>query len=113
MAQNMYSRYPNFNGKYVENHYPIASNFTQVGSVDIGYYGPYYYTDNDLAFINTLNKMLVAAGVFSLLFALLLGAFMAKRLSTPISRVISSAVQISRGYFGDRILEGSSTKEIC
>ena len=112
MAQNMSSRYPNFKGGYVETHYPVTRNFNQVGSVDIGYYGPYYYTDNDLAFINTLNKMLVAVGVFALLFAFLFGAFMAKRLSMPISRVITSARQISKGDFGDRILEVSSTKEI-
>lgn len=112
MAQNMSSRYLNFKGGYVETHYPVTRNFNQVGSVDIGYYGPYYFTDNDLAFISTLNKMLLGVGAFALLFALLLGAFMAKRLSMPISRVITSAKQISKGYFGDRILEVSNTKEI-
>lgn len=112
MAQNMNSRYPNFKGGYVENRYPVKSDFNEVGSVEIGYYGPFYFTDNDLAFINTLNTALVAVGIFSLAFALVLGAFMARRLSRPISRVISTAEQISKGYFGDRILEKSNTKEI-
>ncbi|HEY5585850.1 MAG TPA: HAMP domain-containing sensor histidine kinase [Ruminiclostridium sp.] len=112
MAQNMSSRYHGFKGGYVETNYPVTRNLKQVGSIDIGYYGPYYYTDNDLDFINTLNKLLVAVGVLALLFALLLGNFMAKRLSMPISRVITSAKQISKGYFGDRILEASNTKEI-
>ncbi len=112
MAQNMASRYPNFKGGYVEASYPVTRNFTQIGSVDIGYYGPYYFNDNDLAFINTLNKMLVSVGIFSLIFALLLGEFMARRLSMPISRVIASARQISKGYFDDRISDKSNTKEI-
>ncbi|MCR4437194.1 MAG: ATP-binding protein [Clostridiales bacterium] len=112
MAQNMNSRYPNFKGGYVENKYPILKDFNQVGKVEIGYYGPFYFTDNDLRFINTLNNALIAVGVFSLFFALILGAIMARRLSKPISRVISTADQISKGYFGDRILEKSSTKEI-
>lgn len=112
MAQNMNSRYPNFNGGYVENNYPLNQDFIKIGRIEIGYYGPFYFTDNDLAFINALNKILLAVGLFSLLFALALGASMAKRLSKPISRVIITAQQISKGYFGDRILEKSSTKEI-
>jgi two-component system, OmpR family, sensor histidine kinase BaeS len=112
MAQNMSSRYPNFKGGYVETSYPVTHDFIQVGSVDIGYYGPYYFNDNDLTFINTLNKMLVGVGIFSLLFALILGGIMAKRLSTPISRVIASARQIAKGYFDDRITDKSSTREI-
>ncbi len=112
MAMNMTSRYPDFEGGYVETSYPVTLGATQVGSVDIGYYGPYYFTDNDLAFINTLNRLLIGTGVFALLFALLLGAYMAKRLTTPISRVIASASQISRGYFGDRIRQETTTREI-
>ena len=112
MAQNMSSRYANFEGGYVEASYPVINNFKQVGSVGIGYYGPYYFNDNDLAFINTINKMLIGVGIFSLLFALILGSIMAKRLSMPISRVIASTRQISKGYFDDRISDNSNTKEI-
>lgn len=112
MAENMSSRYPDFEGGYVESSYPVTRDFVNVGNVEIGYYGPFYFNDNDLAFINTLNKMLVGAGIFSLVFALILGTFMAKRLSTPISRVIKTAQQISRGYLDDRITEQSNTTEI-
>lgn len=112
MAQNMYSRYPNFKGGYVETSYSVTYDFKQVGSVSIGYYGPYYFNDSDLAFINTLNKMLVSVGIFSLVFALILGEIMARRLTLPISRVIASARQIAKGYFDDRISDNSSTKEI-
>jgi len=112
MEQNMNSRYPNFNGGYVENKYPAMKDSKSIGSIEIGYYGPFYFTDNDLSFINTLNRALLAVGVFSLILALLLGAIMAKRLSKPISRVITTAEQISKGFFGGRILEKSNTKEI-
>lgn len=112
MAQNMSSRYANFAGGYVESSYPVIYDFKQVGNVSIGYYGPYYFNDNDLAFINTLNKMLIAVGIFSLLLALALGSVMAKRLSMPISRVIASARQISKGFFDDRISNNSNTVEI-
>lgn len=112
MSQNMNSHYPNMKGEYIEKPYSVNYNMARVGTVEIGSYGPFYLSDNDLAFINTLNKMLFIVGLFSLLFALILGTIMAKRLSSPISRVITTAKLISRGFFSDRISEKSSTSEI-
>lgn len=112
MSENMSSRYPNFQGKYVENRYPIHKDGGVIGYVEVGYYGPFYFNDDDLNFINTLNELVAAIGLFSLLFAFVLGSVMANRISTPVSRVIHSAQMISRGYFGDRVAEQSNTKEI-
>jgi len=112
MAENMSSRYNNFKGGYVESDYLLTINSKKIGSIKLGYYGPFYFTDDDLDFISTLNNILLAVGVGALLFALLLGAYMARRLSMPISRVIKSANQISKGDYGDRILKISSTTEI-
>jgi two-component system sensor histidine kinase BaeS len=113
IARNMSSRYPNWKGMYIEDIYPITYKLSKVGEIIIGYYGPYYFNDSDLAFINTINKALAGVGVFSLFLSLLLSSVMSKRLSTPISRVITTAQMISKGYFDDRIAEQSSTKEIA
>ncbi|MCX8132157.1 MAG: ATP-binding protein [Clostridia bacterium] len=112
MAHNMMSRYPNWKGNYTSDQYPVLSGKNVVGKIIIGYYGPYYYTDSDLAFINTLNKLLVIVGIFSLFFSLIIGGIMARRLSTPITRVIKTAQMISKGYFNDRLTVKSNTKEI-
>lgn len=113
MAHTMTTHYPGVKGGYVEKAYPLIVENRQVGTANIGYYGPFYLSSNDLTFIKTLNKLNLVAGLLSMFFALLLGIFMAKRLSTPISRVIDAAQMISRGYFGGRIRERSNTKEIC
>jgi signal transduction histidine kinase len=113
MAQNVSSRYPHMKGTYSEVPYPVNNKLAKVGEVEIGSYGPYYLSDNDLAFINTLNKLLIGIGIFSLLFSLVLGSIIARRISLPISRVIRSAQSIAKGYFSDRVLERSNTKEIC
>lgn len=112
MSHNMNSHYPYMKGEYIEKPYPVNYNLTKVGTVDIGSYGPFYLTDIDLAFITTLNKMLFSVGLFSLLFALILGSIMAKRLSSPISRAVATAKMISKGFFSDRISEKSNTSEI-
>lgn len=112
MAKNMSSRYFNWKGEYRENEYPVMYKLSQVGTVKVGYYGPYFYNDSDLAFISTMNRLLFMVGIFSLLFSLVIGTVMAKRLSTPISRVINTARMISKGYYGDRSAVQSNTKEI-
>jgi signal transduction histidine kinase len=112
MSQNMNRHYPGKKGQYIEKPYAIEYNMVKVGTVNIGSYGPVNFNDNDLAFIGTLNKILVSVGLFSLLSALILGSMMAKRLISPISRVISTAGMISKGFFSDRISKKSSTSEI-
>lgn len=112
MARNMDSHYPKLKGGYIEKTFPIINKSKLVGSVDIGYYGPFFLNDNDLNFINTLNQLFIIGGIFSLIFALMLGFYMASRLSAPISRVINSAEMISKGFFNNRIEENSNTKEM-
>lgn len=112
MARNTNSRYGHEAGSYTEVPYPINYKLNKVGVAEIGTYGPYYLSDHDLAFINALNNVLAGVGVFSLISALLLGTLMARKISSPISRVIATAKSISNGLFSDRINERSNTTEI-
>lgn len=61
MAHNVSMRYPYVDGAYTEIPYDIYRGFVKVGIVEIGSYGPYYLSDHDLAFIDTLNKLLMSA----------------------------------------------------
>jgi len=112
ITRNMNSRYPSIKGNYVEVPYSIISNNIEVGKVYIGYYGPFYLNDNDLHFINTLNQLLISAGVFSMALALIIGTIMAKRLTKPIAKIIKATEMISKGYYHDLIKESSNTIEI-
>jgi len=112
MADNMLSHYPNFKGGYEETNYPVKVNNKEVGHVEMGYYGPYYFTDNDISFLNNINQILIIIGMISLALALLLGAFMAKRVSGPITKAVHAAGQIAKGDFKQRISEKSGTLEI-
>jgi len=63
MTENMYSRYPNWEGKLIQTSYPVFFKGGQVGSIDIGYFGPFYFNDNDLTFISTLNRIFISVGI--------------------------------------------------
>ena len=112
MASNAGGRPGQSGSGYVEVPYSLNYKLDKVGVVNIGTYGPNYMNEHDQAFINALNAVLIGVGVFSLLLALILGAIMAKRLSSSISRVISTARSISKGYYSERISGKSSTTEI-
>jgi two-component system, OmpR family, sensor histidine kinase BaeS len=112
ISANMTSRYPNWKGDYVENSYKLARDSEVIGSVEIGYYGPFFFNDNELAFINTLNSLLIFVGILSLLVALVLGHFMSRRLSRPITKAVKFAQTISTGNYEERIINNDNTKEL-
>ncbi len=112
MSFNMKSRYGKWEGGYQETNYDVNAGGGSVGTVSVGYYGPFYYTDNDLYFINSINRLILWAGVASVILALGLGAVMSRQISRPITRVIDKAQKIARGLYGSKIAERSSTTEI-
>ncbi|MFZ5354472.1 MAG: sensor histidine kinase [Bacillota bacterium] len=112
LTQNMMSRYPNWKGSYQQKEYAVTINNVDVGSVEVGYYGPFYFSDTDLNFINALNRVILAIGMFSLLAALGLGYNMARNISIPIKQVTGTAELIAGGNFQDKCNTKSSIKEI-
>lgn len=112
MAKNMSSRYPNINGGYEEKSYELRQHGTSIGRVVIGYYGPFYFSDADSAYLGALNRILITVGLASLVVALLVGLLMARRISDPITHAITAAQTISRGDYSSRIKEGSTTAEL-
>ncbi|HYH02316.1 MAG TPA: HAMP domain-containing sensor histidine kinase [Bacillota bacterium] len=112
MANNMNSRYPNWKGQYMETGYPVFQGDDLIGKVVIGYYGPLYFNDHDLAFINTLNRILMGVTVLTIFLALTIGGLMAKRLSLPIATVINTARQIAGGNLAARSPGRARVKEI-
>ena len=112
MALNMQQYSPGFRGGYEEKVYPIMNGGVTVGSIAIGYYGPYFFSDHDLQFLGTLNNLLIWAAIIASLVCLLIGYWMARRISRPITQVIHTSEQIAAGNFSDRIECKSSTREI-
>ncbi len=112
MAANMTSRYPNWHGVYTEVSYPVRASFQDVGSVTIGYYGPFFLNDEDLSFITALNRLLVWIGLGALLFAVGFGLFMARRITVPLARVVDATQRIAAGSRTVRITERTRVREL-
>ncbi|WP_312648312.1 sensor histidine kinase [Aminipila sp.] len=112
MRSNMAKIYPNFNGQYKENNYDVLKNGKKVATVTLGYYGPYFYNDEDIQFIQVLNKVFISIGILFLMIAAFLGFYMANRISMPIKKVINKTTQIEAGNYSERLTLVSKTNEI-
>ena len=112
ITHRMMVEYPKLNGKFTSKDFPAIQNSEIIGTVNISYYGPYFLSEDDFQFLDSLNKILVAIGIFSLMFSVLVGFLLAKRLSNPIRKTMGVTKQISSGDYGVRIEEETSTKEV-
>ncbi len=112
MEQTMRKRYPNFEGKYTEKIYQLSKDGQDYGTVSIGFYGPFYYSDHEIKFMKSLNTLFINSAFAFLFIALIVGYFMASRISKPIKKVTAKTNQIEKGNYSDRIEFKSNTKEI-
>ena len=112
ISENMSSRYPNWQGAYTENRYPLRDDFREVGTALIGYYGPFFLSDEDLAFLNALNRLLVWVALAALAASLGAGLLMARSLSGPLARVVSATQRIAAGDREVRLPERTRVREL-
>ena len=113
MAQNMQTYDANFQGGYEEQSFPAVVDGQTVGHIHIGYYGPYYFSDTELQFLTALNRLLLIAGAISLAACVLIGAWLARRFSKPISNVIRAAGHIAGGEYHTRLTPPNDTAELA
>lgn len=112
ISNRMELKYPRMNGEFTSNTFHLTRGTDVLGYVSIGFYGPYFLSENDFKFLDSLNIVLLIIGMFSLVFSIIIGFFIAKRLSNPILKTVDATKQISDGNYKIRISEKTDTKEI-
>lgn len=112
ISHRMMSEYPDVNGKFTTKTFPAMQDSKEIGSVSIGYYGPYFLSEDDFLFLDALNKILIGIGIFSLIISVITGIFLARHLSKPILRTVEVTQDIADGKYKTRIREGAGTKEM-
>jgi len=91
----MHEKMPEVHGEFVTYSYDLRSGDKLNGVLEISYYTPYYMNENEFQFIKALNMILELVGAVSIIMAAFLGVLVAKRITDPISGVISATKKIS------------------
>jgi len=112
ISYRMMTEYPLINGKFTTATYTLRQGMREIGTVSIGYYGPFFLSEEDFHFLDSLNRILIGIGVFSLLISAITGIFLAKHLSRPILKTVEMTRDIADGKYSARIRENTGTKEV-
>lgn len=108
----MENKYPEINGDFTTKTLQLDNGSAAVGSVKVIYFGPFFLNESDFQFLDNFNTVLGGIALFSLLFSVLVGVLLAKRISTPILKTVDAAKQISDGDYSVRILERPGSSEV-
>lgn len=107
----MKEKRPELKGEFVTFSYDLKSGEKLNGVLEISYYTPYYLNENEFQFIRSLNMILVVIGIISVTAAAFLGFFISKRITDPISGVISATTRISEGDYDVKVKDNLKEQE--
>lgn len=107
----MHSRMPELKGDFVTYSYDLKSGEKLIGILQISYYTPYYLNENEFRFIKALNNILVIVGLVSIAIAAFFGVLISRRITKPISGVITASKKISEGNYDVRVNTGVKEQE--
>lgn len=112
ISHRMMVEYPTLNGEFTTRSFPAVQDEREIGTVTIGYYGPFFLSEDDFQFLEALNQILILIGVLSLIISIITGVLLARRLSRPILKTAAVAGDIAAGKYNARIEEETGTIEV-
>lgn len=99
-------------GHLVSERHQLLYEGREIGSVTIGYYGPYFFTETDFEFINALGAALGITAAVALVFAAGVGALMAARIAQPVVKSAGIAGRIAAGDYEARYEGQTDSREL-
>lgn len=112
ISSRMEEKRPELNGEFLTRRYDLVQNGNKVGYLDVSYYSPYYFDENDFRFLDSLNQILFIVGIMSIAGAAIAGVILARRLSAPIAKTTEITREISEGNYAIRFESNVRTQEL-
>lgn len=112
IKKNMKSINQNWNGKLKEYKFDIYENEKLVGYKRIIHYDSIYYMEDDIEFLNMMNKFMVFISVVSIISVIIISAIISKSISNPIKNVSQIAKVIGGGNYKNKLNYKSNIKEV-
>ena len=112
ITERMEKKRPGLKGSFVSHEQELKWNNQKIGRIVIQHYGPYFLSEGDFRFLDSLNILLVALGILALLCSLTAAGFLARRISRPVIKTAYIATQIAEGNYKIRFDGDIRTREL-
>lgn len=99
-------------GSFESHESPLYQGQKLIGYAEIMYYTPYYANENAFNFLFSLNIILVVIGVASMIGAVITGLLCAKRITLPVSGIISRTRKIAEGDYSSADEQSAGSAEM-
>lgn len=113
IRNNMNNMHNNWDGDYtVELHELYDESKKPIGIASVGSYGSLYYMDNDVDFLNEINKIIAILGIVMTIITIMIAILIANKISRPIEVVSNMANEMGKGGYKQKLEYESNISEI-
>ena len=94
---------PDFEGAYTEKGFEIVKGGNKLGTVRLGYYGPFYYRESEHNFISAFNRVFLVTDLLFFIASVAIGLLMASKIAESIKKVTERTGRIAEGEYAERV----------
>lgn len=86
-------------GSYMEKSFDLIQKNQLVGTLVLGHYGPFHYSESEVNFLLILQRVFLIGAIFFILLSVFIGYIMASRIAKPIDQAIQQTKRIAQGSY--------------
>ncbi|EHK2442173.1 HAMP domain-containing histidine kinase [Clostridium perfringens] len=112
IKSSMEGKYGSTTSQFEPVYYPLIKSGEKIGEVRVKFYGPIFYMQNELVFLDIVNKIILGIGVLLILASTIMGFIISKSITRPINKLMTKAKYISKGEYDKKIEINTDILEI-
>ena len=112
IKSSMEGKYGSTTSQFEPVYYPLIKGGEKIGEVRVKFYGPIFYMQNELVFLDIVNKIILGIGVLLILASTIMGFIISRSITRPINKLMTKAKYISKGEYDKKIEINTDILEI-
>lgn len=112
IKSSMEGKYGSTTSQFEPVYYPLIKSGEKIGEVRVKFYGPIFYMQNELVFLDIVNKIILGIGVLLILVSTVIGFIISRSITRPINKLMTKAKYISKGEYDKKIEINTDILEI-
>ncbi|EGT3599466.1 TPA: HAMP domain-containing sensor histidine kinase [Clostridium perfringens] len=112
IKSSMEGKYGSTTSQFEPVYYPLIKSGEKIGEVRVKFYGPIFYMQNELVFLDIVNKIILGIGVLLILASTIMGFIISRSITRPINKLMTKAKYISKGDYDKKIEINTDILEI-